>query len=226
MARSWAFTLIGLAAGFSGVAVIATILTHTSLLLLEAALAVVCLGFAAILLLRVPRELARQVLHVVWAGLAAGFVGTIAYDVTRIALAWLDPSPYSPFGAIRQFGLGIVGANADPLLIMVAGYGVHFVNGSSFGAIYALFAGRRIRARWAAALAGIVWGVFLVALQGILYPGWLRIGEMMAEFLAIAGLGHVAYGATLGLGVRWLLRDSLAPAGADELHLPSAQSGP
>ncbi len=204
MFRRWAFVIVGLAAGFSGLAVIATIVTGTSLLLLEWVLAVLCIGAAAAVLLRVPRPLARDILVVVRAGLLAGFIGTIAYDVTRIGLAFADPSPYNPFGAIRQFGLGVF-PEGSAEVVMAAGYTVHFLNGSTFGVIYAMFAGRRIRTAWVAALAGIGWGVTLVGLQGILYPGWLHITDAMAEFLAIAGLGHVAYGATLGLVVRRLL---------------------
>jgi hypothetical protein len=205
MARRWAFVTVGLAAGFSGAAVIGTIVTRTSLLLLETVLAVVCLGAAAVVLRRVPRPVAREIVVVARAGLIAGFVGTLAYDVTRVGLSFAEPSPYNPFEAIRQFGLGVF-PGGSPEVVMAAGYTVHFLNGSTFGVIYATFAGRRIRAVWAAALAGVIWGMTLVVLQGILYPGWLRITDMLAEFLVIAGLGHVAYGATLGLSVRWLLK--------------------
>jgi hypothetical protein len=41
--------------------------------------------------------------------------------------------------------------------------------------------------------------------MSILYPGWLGITTVLQEFLVISSLGHLMYGVTLGLGVRWLL---------------------
>jgi hypothetical protein len=54
-------------------------------------------------------------------------------------------------------------------------------------------------------ISGIIWGLTLEFLQSILYPGWLGITTVLAEFLVISGLGHIAYGVTLGLGTRWIL---------------------
>jgi NhaP-type Na+/H+ or K+/H+ antiporter len=52
--------------------------------------------------------------------------------------------------------------------------------------------------------------------QSILYPGWLGITTVLREFLVISGLGHIAYGAALGLGVWWLLRRNERPDDQEE----------
>ena len=90
-------------------------------------------------------------------------------------------------------------------MVMAAGLAIHFVNGSSFGVIYAVAAGRRAERLRDALIGGIGWGLTLELIQSILYPGWLRITTVLQEFLVISGLGHLMYGVTLGVGVRWLL---------------------
>jgi hypothetical protein len=203
--RRWAFITAGLAAGFSGLAVITTILTDIPLRVAETLLVLVPLGYLVVIARRTPRPILREVWRVVRAGLAAGFVATLVYDAVRTTLSVFDPSPYNPFEAVHEFGLGIMPADAPPALIMAAGFCIHFLNGSSFGVIYAVFGGRHVRTWQAAVLGGIVWGLTLEFIQSILYPGWLRITTVLQEFLVISGLGHVAYGASLGAGVRLLL---------------------
>jgi hypothetical protein len=203
--RRWAFATIGLAAGFSGLAVITTILSGIPLAIAEGALVLVPLIFVTVVIWRTPRPILREVWRVVRAGLLAGFAATIVYDVTRTTLSVLDPSAYNPFEAIRQFGLGMLGVDASPALVMVAGYVIHFLNGSSFGVIYAIFAGRHATTLRRALIGGVLWGLTLEFIQSILYPGWLNITTVLGEFLVISGIGHIMYGVTLGLGVRWLL---------------------
>jgi hypothetical protein len=204
--RRWAFATIGLAAGFSGLAVGLSILSGAALSIAEAAMVLVPLAAVIIVARRAPRPVARQVWRIVRAGLVAGFAATIAYDVTRTALSVYDPSPYNPFEAIRQFGLGMLPPNSSLPAVMAAGYSIHFLNGASFGVIYAIFAGRHVRTLRTALLGGAAWGLTLEFVQSILYPGWLGIpAVILGEFLVISGLGHLAYGATLGVGVRRLL---------------------
>lgn len=206
MTRRWAFVTIGLAAGFSGLAVVTTILTGIPLLLVEGAMVLIPLTFVIVVVRRTPRPIVLEIWRVVRAGLLAGFAASIVYDVARTTLSIFDPSPYNPFEAIRQFGLGTVGADAPPALVLGAGFVIHFLNGTTFGVIYAIFAGRHVRSLRAALLTGFAWGFTLEFIQSILYPGWLGIPNVVLdEFLVISGLGHLAYGGTLGLGVRRLL---------------------
>ena len=208
MTRRWAFVTIGLAAGFSGLAVVGTILSGIPLLIFEAGLLLGSLTIAVVVIRRAPPAVRRGILVVVRAGLAAGFVATLIYDVVRTTLSYFDPSPYNPFEALRLFGLGIVPPDAPLAVILAAGLAIHLVNGSSFGVIYAVFGGRRAYTLRQALIGGIAWGLTLEFVQSILYPGWLQITTVLNEFLLISGLGHVAYGASLGVGVRWLLARS------------------
>jgi hypothetical protein len=157
LTRQWAFATIGLAAGFSGAAVIISILSGVPLLITEAALVLVPLAGTIIVARRAPRSVVLEVWRVVRAGLLVGLVATLVYDITRTGLSYLDPSPYKPFEAIRQFGLGMLPAGAPPAAVLAAGFAVHFVNGSSFGVIYAVSAGRRAHTLRDALLGGVIW---------------------------------------------------------------------
>jgi hypothetical protein len=209
MSQRWALATIGLAAGFSGVAVVFSILTGAALYIAEGALFIIPMAATVAIARRMPRAVVREVWHVARAGLLSGFAATLVYDGTRIALAALDPSPYNPFEAIRRFGLGMVPAGAGMPAVMLAGMVIHFLNGTSFGVIYAIFVGRHVRTRQAAALTGLGWGLTLELVQSILYPGWLHITTVLREFLVISAVGHVTYGLTLGLGTQWFLQRDL-----------------
>lgn len=208
MLRRWALPSLGLAAGFSGLAVVAAILTGRALASFEAGLAIFPVAAGLVVIRRAPPDVRTESWRVVRAGLLAGLVATVVYDVVRVALAAADPSPYRPFEAIRQFGLGFWPAGSNATLVLATGFLVHFVNGASFGVIYAVFAGRFLSTFLAAAATGLAWGVTLEIVQSILYPGWLNITATLREFLVISALGHVAYGLTLGIGVRRLLQRS------------------
>ena len=208
MLRRWALPSLGLAAGFSGIAVVAAILTGRALATFEAGLVVFPLVAGLVVVRRAPLDVRSESWRVVRAGLLAGFIATLAYDVVRVALAAVEPSPYRPFEAIRQFGLGFWATSTHPVLVLATGFLVHFVNGASFGVIYAVFAGRFLSAFLAAAVCGIAWGATLEIVQSILYPGWLNITATLREFLVISALGHVAYGLTLGISARRLLQRS------------------
>jgi len=204
--RTWVFATAGLAAGFSGLAMLAVILSGAPLSIAEGVLVSIPIGAAAVIFRRAPRAVVRELWPVIRAGIVAGAFATLMYDVTRTVLGFLDPSPYDPFGAIRQFGLGVVPPTAPGEVVMAAGMAVHFLNGTSFGVIYATLGGRRIRSARGAALAGLAWAMTLYLIQSALYPGWLHITTWFNEFETIAGLGHVSFGISLGLGVWWLLR--------------------
>jgi hypothetical protein len=151
------------------------------------------------------------------AGLIAGVAAVLLYDASRTVLSVFDPSPYNPFEAVRRFGVGLVGPNAAPEVLLLAGLVIHVTNGASFGGIYALFVGRRAATFRAALLGGLVWGVTLEIIQSIFYPGWLQITTTLREFLVISGLGHVVYGLTLGAVTHAMLRRR---RWHDDLHEP------
>jgi hypothetical protein len=205
MSRALAFTTLGFAAGFSGLAVLGYILTPMPLLITQ--LAALCVAFVGlgVVLRRASPAIVRELWRTARAGIIAGVVATFVYDVARTSLSLLDPSPYNPFEAIRQFGIGIVGIDAGTTTIMGVGWAVHLLNGMSFGVIYAMFARDHLTAMRTAILSGMAWGVALELIQSILYPGWLGISTVLGEFLLISGAGHLIYGATLGFGVRGLL---------------------
>lgn len=208
MTRSLAFTTIGFAAGFSGLAILMEILTPVPLAIAEVGALAAALVWLVVVLRRTPRAVVVELGHTFRAGLIAGAVATLVYDAVRTGLSLLDPSPYNPFEAIRQFGRAFIGSGADPAAIMGVGFAIHLLNGSSFGVIYAMFARDRLDNPRVALASGMAWGLVLELIQSILYPGWLGITTVLGEFLVISGAGHLVYGATLGIGVRGLLMRS------------------
>lgn len=209
MSRPFAFTVIGFAAGFSGLAVLMEILTPVPLAIAEVTALGVALVGLVIVLRRSSREVVIELGRTFRAGLLAGAVATVVYDATRTGLSLLDPSPYDPFEAVRQFGRAFLAADADPTSVFVAGLAIHLLNGASFGVIYAMFAQGWLHSARTALISGMAWGLALEAIQSILYPGWLGITSVIGEFMVISGAGHLVYGATLGLGVRGLLGEGI-----------------
>lgn len=197
--------ILALGGVFSGVALLLYILAGVSLalaLLITSALLVGGLG--VVLWLSSPAG-RRWVLLTILGGAASGLVATIAYDIAKTILSQLDPSPYDPFHAITVFGTLMLGAEAAALLIFLAGAAFHLLNGTSFGVAYAfLFAHDGEISLRRALVTGVIWGLFLETFQLTLYPGWLDI-RFYQEFVTISALGHVVYGATLGVLARWVL---------------------
>lgn len=198
--------VIGIAALFSGIALLANIILGLSLPVGLLTAAVVLGAALALTVVRADAVERRHSWGVARAGILAGLGATVVYDLTRAVLGRLDPSPFDPFGAIRIFGTLLVGVDAPPLSIMAAGFALHFVNGTCFGLSYAALFGRDgQRSSSSAVVTGISWGLFLELFQATLYPDWLRIAALR-EFLLISSLGHVAFGLSLGLLARRLLR--------------------
>jgi uncharacterized membrane protein YagU involved in acid resistance len=197
--------LLALGGLFSGVALLLYLLAGVSLVLALLVTSVLLIGGLAFVLAVSSSSGRRWVLLTVLGGAAAGLAATVAYDISKTILSQVDPSPYDPFHAITAFGTLILGAGADSALVLLAGAAFHLLNGTSFGVAYAFLFARdgRITLR-RALLTGIIWGAFLETFQLTLYPGWLDI-RFYAEFATISALGHVVYGATLGLAARKLL---------------------
>lgn len=203
--------VLGVAALFSGAALLAHILFGVSLvfgLILIGGAAAVLVLFA---LRRTPPHERRRVGSIVLAGAVAGIGATICYDAAKTLLSQLDPSPFDPFEATRAFGILLLGEAADPGAVQAAGTALHLLNGTAFGVAFTvLFAREGALSTIRALLHGVAWGLFLELFQLTLYPGWLDI-RTYREFATITALSHIVYGATLGISGRWLLR-RLTPA--------------
>ncbi len=208
--RPRAAWLIGLAALFSGVALLGNILFGLSLVAGLVVVGLLAGSVATFALARMPTQERRRILRVVLAGVGAGLAATLCYDATKFVLSQVDPSPYNPFEATRAFGILLLGEGPGPVAHQAAGITLHLVNGTAFGVAFTVLFGREGRLSWQhAALFGVAWGLFLETFQITLYPGWLDI-RAYREFATISALSHVVYGATLGLTGRALLRRAFA----------------
>lgn len=136
-------------------------------------------------------------------GLLAGAGGLIAYDSTRWALVHFAHFRLRPFDTFSIYGRAmmgqaIVGPAHSRWWITGVGVAFHLANGLGFAVAYTMWLGRR---GWKAGVA-FAFGLQLVMLG--LYPTWLRV-RLLSEFVQVAMIGHVAYGAVLGLTARHIL---------------------
>jgi hypothetical protein len=194
---------LGVAALFSGAAVVTHIVAGFSLLLalvVTATILVVAVGLVWVRASPVQRVRVRTRAKL---GLLYGILATGAYDFSKFALSQWDASPYNPFEAIRMFGLVLIGPSVPTRLIYAAGTAFHLLNGCSFGVAYCFLFGHR------GMVAGIAWGFFLELFQLTLFPGWLDI-RLYREFVQISTLSHVVYGAVMGLSCQRGLREPKA----------------
>lgn len=191
--------LLALTALGSGVSLVFAIVFGAPLawsLLLLAAAAVSLVGF------RWSHSDAASRLHLrrrLSTGLVAGLAATAAYDVSRLALVQVGGLRVSPFKALPLFGQLLVGVDSPPSVALFAGAAYHLLNGVAFATAYCLLLGGR---DWR---LGILWALGLEAAMLAVYPGWLDLGNVLGEFAAMSILGHVAYGAVLGLVSQWRL---------------------
>lgn len=148
-------------------------------------------------------------------GLVAGVLATGAYDLSRLALVKFGAMRFQPFESFTLFGQALLGTHQPSGWVTAAGTGYHLLNGLSFAVAYTVAAGHR------GVRAGIVWALMLETAMVSLYPGWLGL-KALDEFLQVSILGHLAYGAVLGLVAQRLLSrphppDRAAISGADRM---------
>jgi hypothetical protein len=185
----------------SGGALAIHIMGRVSLL---GALAILLLGggvLASVVLRSLPpyaRTLLRQR---AFAGLKAGLVAIVAYDITRYGIVAVLDLSFRPFHVFEIFGQLLLGENAPAAMALAAGTAYHFINGIGFGVAYLVFV-RRPRV-W----NGIAWAMVLEVSMILLYPSWLRL-EQVGELATVSVLGHVAYGTALALVGRRLVESS------------------
>jgi len=198
--------LLAVLALFSGVALLLNIVARIDLRAALATTLSVVVVALALVIRRAASPERRLLARAIGVGAIAGFIATMAYDVSKAGLSVLDPSPYDPFHAIRVFGELLAGKSASNAAIVASGAAFHLLNGTMFGIAYVfLFACDGAISIRRALGTGVGWGVFLELFQLTLYPGWLDI-RTYAEFATISALGHVVYGATLGTIARSLFR--------------------
>ena len=163
--------VLALLALFSGIALLVNILGRVDLrVALGATLSLMVLGLVAVLRRAAGPE-RRLIARAMAIGAIAGFIATMAYDVSKAGLSVLDPSPFNPFHAIHVFGELLAGASAGETAIVASGAGFHLLNGTMFGIAYvSLFAGDGAISAGRALGTGVGWGVFLEMIQLTLYP--------------------------------------------------------
>lgn len=201
--------VLSLAALGSGAALVVAIVAHTSLALTLPAFALLAAAMIALWSARVPRRVRAAAGREAAAGVLAGVVATIAYDVARVLVVWALRLPLQPFATWVLFGQLIVGGGPRPLA-WVAGAAYHYLNGILFAIAYLLLlAGRP----W---WVGPLWGLGLETLMLLVYPSWLDLHLVLIEFTVMSLAGHLAYGTVLGLIGRrrrpWLQVARRAPA--------------
>ncbi len=129
-------------------------------------------------------ELAERVI----AGLWAGALATLAYDLVRLPVS---AAGVPVFKAISYFGTLILDRPAPTLATELAGWGYHLTNGVGFGLMYA--AAFRRAGLWTA----LAWGVALEIVM-LLTPYAEIFGyRVTPRFMAITVGAHLVYGAVL-----------------------------
>lgn len=182
----------------SGAALIVYIISAVSLALALAVVLAFTVTVSVAVWYRLSEDRQRQVRRRFLVGMAAGLLGTAAYDSSRLLVVTFLPFTFWPFGALPLFGRAVVGEGAPEALAIAIGIVYHLANGIGFGTAFTLIVQRpRV---W----SGIAWAVILEGIMVSLYPGWLNL-KALDEFLSISVIGHLAYGATLGGVAGWAL---------------------
>jgi hypothetical protein len=150
-----------------------------------------------ILVMLWARWTGRQSLsHRMLAGLWAGALATLMYDLVRVPIVW---SGLPVFKAISYFGTVIVDTPAPSPLSEVIGWTYHFSNGVGFGLMYAVLV---LRPHW---LTATLWGLVLEGAM-LLTPYAEVFGYRVSPtFLAITIGSHIVYGLTLWAALRYWL---------------------
>ena len=125
------------------------------------------------------------------AGLLAGVVGLIAYDLIRYSVYRSEILAYDPFHAIPRLGALITGQPSTTDASFYAGWVYHYWNGFSFAITYALILGP-VRWMW-----GVGWAMMLEAGMLLTYPTFLDV-QLSLPFLGVSWIGHIAYGTAIG----------------------------
>jgi len=131
-------------------------------------------------------------------GAWAGLVATVAYDAIRGVLLLIGVIGFDPYLSHPVFGMLITGQPETSPIAILIGWLYHYWNGIGFGIMYTLVAGN---ASW---LYAIVWALALEIAWLTALPSVLSF-HLNAGFIVMSLVGHLAYGAVLGLlAVRYI----------------------
>jgi hypothetical protein len=131
------------------------------------------------------------------AGIIAGALGLVAYDAVRFAIYKSELVTFYPFHALPRLGSLMTGEPPEAAVAIFAGWLYHIWNGFNFAIIYSLVAGPRAWG-W-----GIAWAMMLEIGMLLSYPTFLAVKNDWS-FRIVSMIGHIVYGAVLGLTVRRL----------------------
>jgi hypothetical protein len=129
------------------------------------------------------------------AGVVAGLLATVAYDLSRFALIELTGIRFWPFDIFRVFGQALIGDGFTDPVTRTVGFLYHVANGVGFGIAFTIWLGHR------GVLAGIAFAMALELCMVTVYPGWLEM-KALEEFLQVSVVGHLVYGVVLGYSAR------------------------
>lgn len=152
----------------------------------------VILGFVTVMALRCCSQLGKAIII----GALAGFVATIGLDIVRLSGVSLGLMPNLP----PMFGSMMTGLPPETSASVTIGYIHHFLNGITFGIIYAVIFGR---IRW---FVGVGYGLFVELGMMISPPMVMMAGffglKMGYSILVVSLIAHIVFGAVLGLLVQ------------------------
>lgn len=195
-----------------GLALAVHILTGVRLPILFAMVVVLAGGLWMLVVGRAAPADRTDILLRLRVGLIAGLFATVAYDVVRYTVVAGAGLSLNPFQAWTLFGTALLGPDASESGQFVVGMAYHILNGLGFAVAFALVVRRPNL------FLGIAWGLTLEFVMVWLYPKWMQMPQLQ-EFVTMSVLGHVAYGATLGLVAKRLLREptgTVSPGSATE----------
>lgn len=184
--------ILSLSALFSGAALLISIFAQVSLALTLILLAICAISIFTLRWLQSTATERQIIKNKLSTGFIAGLWATIAYDTSRWLLVLVGQLDVSPFEAFNIFGQLIIGSQRPATITFVVGSTYHLLNGISFAIAYCFLLGGR-NWKW-----GIMWALGLEAAMLAIYPGWLDLEALLAEFVAMSILGHIAYGSVLG----------------------------
>jgi len=177
----------------TGGAVLVAILLDSDSLVWPTLVLVAGTGTTAVVLTRrLPAGVRRALSRRVRLGLLAGLAATAAYDAVRYLAVAVTSWSVRPFQVFALFEQLLVGRDAPAGVQYLAGTGFHLLNGLGFAVGYAMVVRRP------GVVSAVVWALVLEAFTVALYPPWLGL-TAVGEFVSVSLLGHLAYGATLGL---------------------------
>ncbi len=136
------------------------------------------------------------------AGLAAGFIAALGLDAVRLIGVKLGAFPGD---MPTMMGQMITGQMSKSAFVLLTGYTYHLLfNGTTFGLMYALLAGK---ARWG---WGVAWGLFFELGMMTMPPVAMMTGPFgifgfWPRLFIASLLAHIAFGGILGvLAYRWV----------------------